>query len=477
LANDDKNSYSTLAVDLDHTLIKTDLLHEAVFKLLKTQPLYIFALPFWILRGTSYTKAMLVKNTPPPDAQTLPYRQSILDIINMERAQGKKIVLASASPQVWIDKIAAYLGVFDLVLGSTEDLNLKGEKKLQAIESAISGQSFSYIGDAKVDLFVWKKSVIAFAVNPSGSVKRTLEKRPAGSLKIITDNKSFFVILPKLLRVHQWTKNFLIFIPVLAGHKILSLQNLENSIYAFASFSCVASSVYIINDLFDLESDRQHKKKKDRPLASGQVSIPQGLVMVFTLFAGATITSIPLSHNFCLLLCAYFLTTLVYTIFLKRLIIVDIICLAVLYTLRIYAGGAADSVPVSKWLLTFSLFIFVSLAFLKRFIEINRLSQTTSSARGYQVEDKNFLALMGISSGIVSVFVLTLYISSPEITMLYKKADYLWLALPVLFYWICRIWLLAFHNEVDDDPVIFAIKDRTSWLISLIVIAIAWLAI
>jgi len=280
--------------------------------------------------------------------------------------------------------------------------------------------------------------------------------------------------LVRALRPHQWAKNVLVFVPLAGAHRLGEGERLRSVALAFAAFSLTASAVYVLNDLADLASDRLHPRKRSRPFASGALAPGVGKALVPALLAGAVAVALSLPHLFGLVLLGYWLATLAYSWGLKRRPVLDVLLLASLYTARLYAGGAASGVPVSEWLATFSMFLFLSLAFLKRAVELAG-GPVAPGGRGYRAEDRGPIFAMGIGSGYLSVLVLALFVSSQETTRLYSHPVRLWLLCPLLLYWVSRVWLLARRGELDDDPVLFALRDPASWAVVVLAAGVVWL--
>lgn len=452
-----------LVCDLDECLIKSDALYEQWISLIKTKPLFFFVSLLWLLKGKSYFKNQVAKHTA-IHAHLLPYRAEVIDVIKSYRAQNKgQVILASASPQPWIQAVANHLGLFDHSIGSSEDKNLKGSKKLQAIKEVIGNKSFSYIGDHMVDLALWQESAEIIAVNPSQPLKIKIQalNKPT---KIITDKKNQWRLMFKQIRPHQWVKNALVFLPALAGHKVFETDVLLKCLIAFAGFSLSASFVYVLNDLLDLPADRNHHTKKLRPFASGNLSIKWGVFLLPSLLAGIVFFASLLPLPFAAWISTYLVLNIAYSLYLKQSVVVDIIILSMMYTLRIFAGSAAASVPVSEWLLSFSTLFFFSLACVKRYTEIIRSkNKITLDGRGYRQVDHPIIQSLGVGSGLLSILIILLYLQSTEVRALYKNPQSLWYATPILLFWISRIWLLTNRDEIHDDPVVFAVKDKVSW--------------
>lgn len=460
-----------LCVDLDDTLLSTDVLWESILLLIKQQPWTLFILPFWYFQGRAHIKRRIAERVI-LDPSSLPYRQDVLDYLKQEHSQGRTIVLATGSDYQPAEAIATHLGIFAEVLASDGRNNLSGLPKSQKLVERFGERGFDYIGDNKKDLSVWAQAHSALLVDPTDQVL-TQAKKSCPVIKTFHKESQSTTSLVQALRLGQWVKNILIFLPLLAAHQFDNWELNMQSLWAFFSFSLCASSIYILNDLLDLSADRRHPKKKHRPFASGALSIPYGLLMIPTLFLGAIMIALTtLSGSFLSLLSLYAATTTGYSLFFKQVAILDVLILAGLYTLRVLAGGIAIHVPISAWLLAFSMFLFLSLAFTKRYLELQyrkvRKNQELER-RAYQGLDKQILATMGIISGYLSVLVLALYINSSDVLMRYQHPKVLWLTCPLLLYWISRNWLLAHRGALDDDPLILAVKDPHSYLIAIAV--------
>ena len=455
-----------LCVDCDGTLIASDLLYEAFFLMLKQYPLGLFLLPFWLLKGKVYLKERLAERVT-FNWETLPYRPEVMDMIEKARDQSRQVVLVTASPREWANGIAAHLGCFDQVLATENGVNLSGKNKANQLVKIFGERNFDYAGDMPVDLHVWAHAATAIVVSSSNELAQSASQRSKDMQHIKTPRAKFLVYL-KALRVHQWLKNLLITVPLLAAHQLNAFEGLIQVFYAFIAFSLCASSVYVLNDLLDLDSDRQHIRKRKRPFAACTIPLSQGLLMIPLLLGLALAVSLLLPSHFILVLAAYFVMTLAYSIRLKRQVIVDVMLLAGLYTMRIIAGAAATAITPSFWLLAFSMFIFLSLALVKRYSELLITLQSnkkTAAGRGYSVNDLPVLMSLGVSSGLGSVLILALYLNNPETNLMYPNTMWLWLMPPLLLYWVSRMWMKAHRGQVDDDPVVFAAKDWQSLLV------------
>ena len=459
-----------LCVDCDGTLIRTDLLHEAVLLLVKQAPLKLLLLPFWLVRGKAYLKQR-VSESVEFEWPTLPLNEAVVDAIGVARAAGRRIVLATASHQRLADGLASHLGLFDDVLATEGSVNLAGENKRARLVKHFGERGFDYVGDSNADLPVWSSSRQAIIVS-FGPGLANAARRIATVERVIAKPRAGFAGYLRALRLHQWLKNLLVFVPLAAAHQLTTAKGLLSGLFAFAAFSLCASAVYLLNDLLDLESDRRHIRKRLRPFAAGLIPVSHGFVLMpLLLLLSLAIAVLCLPTQFLVVLLSYFAVTLAYSLRLKRQVIVDVLILAGLYTLRVIGGGAATQVVPSFWLLAFSMFIFLSLALVKRYSELLITLQQNNAApagRGYLVNDLPVLMSAGTSSSMVAVLVLALYINNPEIRTLYAEPLWLWLVPPLLLYWVSRLWMKTHRGEIDDDPVVFAVRD---WQ-SLVVVAL-----
>jgi 4-hydroxybenzoate polyprenyltransferase/phosphoserine phosphatase len=458
-----------VCVDLDGTLIRSDLLLETFVLLLKRNPLYLFLVPLWLLRGKAVLKdeiASRVKLNP----AALPYNQEFLQWLQAERAQGKSLWLCTAANRQLADSVAAHLGIFDGVLASDRQVNLAGSNKADQLVKQFGKGGFDYCGNESRDLLIWQHARGAVVVNGNSS----LEREAAAQSTVVQSFPSRSRKLKSLIRAirpHQWAKNVLIVVPLLAAHRLNDEAGVLAGLAAFVAFSLCASSVYLLNDLLDLENDRAHARKSKRPFAAGDVSILSGLILAPCLLAVAVGIAAFLPPKFWLVLGTYYALTCAYSFVLKGKVLIDALALAGLYTLRIIAGSAAVAVALSFWFLLFSVFLFLSLAFVKRFAELDalrRVQRLRAAGRGYHVEDLPLLQSLGTASGYLSVLVLALYINSPDIQALYTQPKLIWMLCVLMLYWISRVWMLAQRGQMHDDPVVFALKDRQSLAIAVL---------
>jgi 4-hydroxybenzoate polyprenyltransferase len=475
-----KTSTIPLCVDLDGTLISGDVLLESLLLLIKHNPLFLFVIPFWILRGKAAFKAEIAKRVTLNPA-ALPYNESFFSWISAQKVSGRPLWLCTASNHRLAEKIAAHLGIFDGVISSSDTENLSGPDKAKQLVEKFGTRKFDYCGNHMVDLAIWRVSQGAIVVNASPQ----LEERAKMLTKIrCTFPKQARILhsAVKAVRPHQWVKNLLLFIPLGAAHQVGSLSQALHAGIAFVAFGLCASSVYLLNDMLDLEADRQHLRKRYRPFASGELSLLVGFALVPTLFAVAVALALELPPHFLMVLLCYYALTLAYSFGLKRIVLVDTIALAGLYTIRIVAGAAAVDVPLSFWLLLFSIFLFLSLALVKRYAELDSImrqgkGKVKAAGRDYLVEDLSILDIMGTASGYLCVIVLALYVNSPDVEVLYSHPHVIWFLCVLLLYWISRVWLITHRGAMHDDPLVFALKDRVSLIVGSLAAVTVMLAI
>jgi 4-hydroxybenzoate polyprenyltransferase len=463
-----------LFVDLDGSLLATDVLWESVLVLLKTKPFALLLFPFWLFTGKARFKSEIARRVTLRVA-TLPYRSSVLAFLREERRSGREIVLTTAADERIANSVAEHLQLFSAVLASDGQVNLSGEAKLHAIRDYTRATSFDYVGNSMVDLPVWRSAHGAILVSPSGRLRRRAAAVCSVQRTFPPDGGRLRELL-RAFRVHQWVKNLLLFAPLLMAHRAMDIGMLTRVLYAFAAFCMGASSSYVFNDLLDLEADRLHPRKRDRPFAAGTLGIGTGLVASSLLLAGSLTTATMLLPRPVLLeLLIYCAATTAYSLYLKRVVILDVLLLAGLYTIRVLAGGAAAGVAVSPWMLAFSMFLFLSLAIIKRYSELGMhrtLERRSIAGRGYTISDMELLRSVGPTSGYLSVLVLALYVNSAEVAKLYGTPTILWLIGPCLLYWISRLWLLSHRGEIDGDPIVFTVKDPVSYVVGATIVCL-----
>lgn len=466
-----------LCVDLDGTLVKTDTLHDTLSLLIRSNPTALMRIPGWIAGGKANFKAHVTRAVE-LDVARLPYNQPLLNYLHGQHAEGRAIFLATGANQELANRVAQHLGIFSGVLASDGQENLTGKTKLARFREFFPGSEFDYIGNAVPDADLLAASTEPRLANPSLALRVVLRARNIRVAQEFSDRPPFPTSVFRAIRVPQWSKNFLVLLPFMLAHK-WQFAPARSAVIAFFCFSLCASATYLVNDLLDIENDRHHPHKRFRPLASGDLSAQAGVALAALLAALSAACLFFLPVAFSLLLLAYLLTSLAYSFWLKRIVLLDVIALSGLYTLRLLAGGAATSTPISHWLAGFSIFLFFSLAVAKRNAELENvllLGNTPKSGRGYRLSDIDQMRSFGTASAFAAVVVFAIYISGSDVTILYRKPGMLWLIMPLLILWLGRVWLLASRGELDEDPVAFAITDPISLSIGAVIAAIALLA-
>ncbi|MEM6891781.1 MAG: UbiA family prenyltransferase [Pseudomonadota bacterium] len=460
-----------LIVDLDHTLLKSDMLFESFWSAFGRDWRSPFRSALALSQGKAALKRYLA-GAARIDVTTLPYDAEVIDYIKSWRDAGGRTALVTASDDKIAQDIGTHLDLFDEVHGSDGVDNLKGERKAQFLIETYGEKQFAYMGDSEADLAVWKHAKRAITVNLSDAMK-TRATQVTGEIEHLATHAPKIGAYIKAIRPHQWMKNVLVFLPMLAAHQINS-GSLLASLLAFISFSLVASSVYVLNDLLDLGADRVHPRKRKRPFAAGSIPIGSGIWMVLGLFGVGAVIAAFLGPAFFAVMVGYYALTTGYSLYLKRRIVIDICVLAGLYTVRIVAGGAATGIPLSVWLLAFSIFFFLSLAAVKRQAElVDNVKQgmLKASGRGYHVNDLPIISMVSISAGYVAVLVMALYVNSPGVMQLYAHPEALWGICAILLFWITRTVMLTHRGSMHDDPVVYATKDRLSQICFMIILA------
>ena len=455
-----------LCVDLDGTLIRGNVLWECVLVLLRTKPTTLLLLPFWLLSGRASLKRKVAARVHLNPASLL-YRQSVVDLLRGEKANGRRIVLTTAADRESAEAIANYLGVFDEVHATDGQVNLKGKNKAAFLVKQYAETGFEYVGDSAADVEVWRRASGAYVV---GSESRARQAAAVTTLRItIVEPRASARTWVNALRGHHWAKNLLLFLPLALSHN-LSVEPILRTIIGFVLYGFCASGLYILNDLLDLHSDREHPWKKERPFAAGDISIPEGLLASFILLSGALGTGFFLDAQFGLALLGYAALTMLYSLYLKKIALLDVFVLSSFYSFRILAGALISATPLSQWFLAFSLFFFLSLAMAKRYSELfhaSDLIEAGKSGRGYRSGDREVLLALGVGSSFSAVVIFSLYIHSQDVRVLYSSPEFLIFLCPIVLYWLSRTWLLAHRGELKEDPVTLAIRDRVSYVVAL----------
>jgi len=460
-----------LVIDLDGSLIRSDMLLESGLQFIHENPMRALAPLLWLRRGKAVLKDELARHVD-IDASLLPYDPEVLALINTARLQGRETVLATASHEKYARAVSQHLQCFDRVMASTHQHNLKGKNKSQALTEAWGEGQFDYVGDSAADIPVWAAAHKAYIVSPSTDLLQKAQQANASTTALAAP-RELLKPMAKAMRLQHWAKNALIFVPLLASHQADDVGLLLTGVVAFLCFGLAASSVYLINDLLDLQNDRKHPKKALRPVANGDLPIrTAALFAAFSLVLSALMALIALPGGFTATLGAYYLLTLAYSLLLKRLFLIDVAVLAILYTLRVIAGIYALGTQLTDWLLGFSLSLFLSLAMVKRYAELLLASSRGNAGvlpgRGYSSTHMLMLASLGVAAGVCSVAVLGAYVLDESVTHMYSKPKMIWLACPVLLAWIARIWIMAQRGLMQEDPVDFALHDRASILLGVL---------
>ncbi|WP_062133851.1 UbiA family prenyltransferase [Demequina aestuarii] len=452
------------AVDLDGTLLRSDLLWEAAARYSTTRPSAPFHVMRWAARGRARLKSELASRVS-VDATAIPYRTEVVEELRAVAADGGRVVIATAAARSHAEPVAAHLGFVEAVLATDADgVNLRGPAKADALDDYAHGTPWTYYGDSLVDVPVWKRSGGAVVVDPSKRVQRAVAGLDIPVRTLVCEAPSTARAWRSGLRVHQWAKNALVLVPLLTGHLLVEPDAVVRALAAAIAFSMMASSIYLLNDLVDLPSDRAHATKHNRALAAGWISVRAALIVSMLLAVGSLAVAVAISWLFTGVILVYAVATTLYSLWIKRKIVADIVGLAMLYTWRIIAGCAAIAVVPSIWILAFSIFIFFSLATMKRYAEIVNHEQS-ASGRDYHLVDAPLLLAIGTSSGVAAVLVSVLYLDSAQVHELYAFPQALWAVIPLLVYWIVRFWMVAVRGGVDDDPLVFALTDRTSLIV------------
>ena len=465
-----------LVVDLDGTLSKLDSLHESALSTLAKAPLKLIQiLVLGLFKGRAWVKAELAAYLD-TDISHEPYNSEVLELIRKRKTNGDLVVLATGANQSVAQQHSGALGEFAEVLSSDRSLNLTGNAKAQALVQRFGEGGYDYVGNSTSDIVVWRYAHTAYVVSGSRRLIKAATKA-AQEISVIHDGKKRIPRFLAQLRPHQWVKNLLVFVPFLLSHEPFSQNSISKLLLAFAAFSLVASAVYVINDLFDRGNDRKHSLKKSRPIAAGLITVPEAIGLSILLLSGGAFAALYVSPSYLGFLGGYFLVTTIYTFWGKRQVVLDVVLLAMLYTSRVFGGMLALDLEFSFWLFSFSIFTFLSLAFLKRFSELlsTKSAFTTNrliAGRGYGAEDQIAVSIMGIASSYTAALILALYLNSAEVSKMYLHPNYLWFMLPVFVFWFSRIWILGFRGLVDSDPVFFAVRDRITYVVAALTVAV-----
>jgi 4-hydroxybenzoate polyprenyltransferase/phosphoserine phosphatase len=450
-----------LCVDLDGTLVSTDTLWESVLSLFRRRPWLLLIAPLWLIGGRASFKRHVAMRTV-LDPAALPYREDLLAALRRLKLSGRKLVLATAADREIAESVAQHLGLFDEVFSSDGRANLRASVKCERLARTYAASGFDYVGDSHADLSVFERATRGFLVSSTSRLAELARRK--GNVLVVSLRPSLIRALYRELRVHQWAKNALVVLPVMLAPSLPEPATIGRALLAALAFSLCASAGYVWNDLLDIDADRAHHSKRNRPFASGALPVAFGPPLFVALVCmGFGLSALFLPVRFSLMLVLYFAGTLGYSLYLKRVLIVDVIVLAALYTHRILAGGIATNIPISSWLMGFSLFFFLSLAFAKRYVELAlHQGEGKIKNRDYYKVDLQMIGAMGPASGFLAALVFSVYVEMGSHRGAYVEPLVLWLAVPVLLYWVTRVWILTGRGQMQDDPVKFALKDRTS---------------
>ncbi len=473
----ENNTQPVLAVDLDGTLMRGDLSGESLLAYLRGNPLRLFQVLNWARVSKAHAKRQLAQRVE-IDYTSLVYQTEVVEFIAAERQAGRRTCLATGSDELLVRPLADHVGCFDDVIASDGVVNKTGRDKVAALDEAYGPSNYSYIGNSSVDFRVWPDCQQVYVASASEKFTGEVEKRFSID-KLFQYHGNSPITWLRQMRVYQWLKNLLLFVPLLVGHSYGDTGAVAQNVLAFLSFSLCASAIYVLNDLSDLSFDRAHPRKRKRPLANGDMQILVAILLVPVLLFGSFLLSLFLPAEFQTVLLLYAATTIAYSARLKRIAILDVLVLATLYTLRIVAGGVALAIPLSFWLLAFSMCLFLSLALMKRYTELREIEQGAddSGGRGYRAGDSGFVLGLGGAAGYASVMVLALYINSEVVQQYYSNMGALWLICPLMLGWVSHMWFAAYRNRMHDDPILFALRDVVSLACALMLAALFVVAI
>ena len=453
-----------LYVDLDGSLTRCDTFYENALLLLKIKPVVFLRVPAWLMRGRAFLKEQVARHAK-VNPINLSYNEGLIAYLREQKKAGRKLILATGAYKSIARDVMDHVPIFDDFIATSNGRNLSGLQKLKAIKER--DEKFGYVGNSAVDLPIWREASEAIVVNAPGWVLKTAQE--AGNVtKVFQDRVSKPRAILKAMRVHQWSKNLLLFVPLLLTPTLFSFTMIAKVFLAFLGFSLTSSGVYVTNDLFDLGGDRNHPTKKNRPVARGDLSIPFAALLAALFFSLGLALSYLMQWRFFALVCTYAVLTTLYSMTLKKLMMVDVIILSLLYSARLIGGGYVCSIPLSFWLLSFFWFFFSSLALVKRSTELLHIRdqrKLSKSRRGYLAQDLGMVNLLGVAFAAASIVVFSLYIDAPRTQMLYQHHQLLWATSLLLTYWLGRLWILTGRGEMEQDPVVFALKDRATYVV------------
>lgn len=465
-----------LAVDIDDSLLKTDMLLESLLAGFSIAPVTTLKV-FWKNRRDKAALKAEMAEISNLDVSRLPVNEDVLAYARAARADGREVVLASGSDRALVDRLARRLDLEGDHIASDGTTNMTGGQKAEALVARYGDKGFDYIGNERTDLKVWEAGDTAIAVAPNPRTRRALASlRPNA---IYLGERYRFASIVKALRPHQWVKNILLLLPVIAAHRA-SFFGFDQILLGMIAFSFAASSIYIVNDLLDLDADRQHEKKHTRPFAAGTVPIRVGIAASFVLGVTALVASLIIDWKMFGLVAVYMSLSLAYSIYLKRLRWIDIWVLAILYTLRVVAGAVAGSVAASGWLIAFVFPVFMALGCVKRMTEVARAKDDNRvPGRAYSKLDRNDLLNMSVLSAVNANIIFLTYTYSPTADQLYAGIwELRWVVLPVSA-WLYRMISTGYAGAQNYDPIVFALRDRLGLVLLVVTVlglynAAAW---
>ena len=457
-----------LCVDLDGTLLRGDTLVETAIDLLRSNPGSLLLFPFWLSRGRARFKQEVARRVE-IDPRRWSYRAEVVAFIERERTRGRPLALATAADVRVATAVAAHLGGFGEVFASDGSVNLKGARKAAKLTERFGARGFVYVGDNRADLPVWEQAAAAIVVGPCPRLEAEVAQRVPIEARLAADRSPRPVAaLLRLARPHQWIKNLLLFVPLLTAQRFRSGDAWLACALGMIALCLVASAVYSLNDLVDASADRQHRRKRRRPLASGEIAPATALRFAGCALVAGAVVATALPAAFAGWLVVYVGAAIGYTLWLKPLPIVDVVTLAFLYTLRLLLGAAAIGVPASAWLLSFAALLFGSLALLKRYVELTEAGSDRAQripGRGYRRSSGFAIAALGLAAGALSTAVIAAYVPSAEAAAYYRGPIWLWGLAPLVGLWIARAWRAALRGSIPDDPVVHALRDPVSYAV------------
>jgi 4-hydroxybenzoate polyprenyltransferase len=467
--NEESHSSLPLVIDLDGTFLATDTLYESIILCLKRKPLSALRIPIvGFASGRANAKSVLATTVSEEDVARFPINAALLEYAECEASKGREVVLATAADKKIAELVTHRFPFFSKIISSDGDVNLKGQNKASALQ-LLFPNGFVYAGDSIADIYVWRQAVAGIFAGTSTHVLK--QARVATTIVMVAPSRArlSFQSLRRALRLHQWAKNILVFVPLVLGGKSDQVHTWLRVLMAFFAFGLLASGNYLLNDLWDLNEDRQHWSKKMRPIASGEIEIVTGVWLMALCGLSALWISSTIGTGCVESLLCYLGLSLLYSFRFKREPIFDVLILAMLFTVRLATGAIVSEVVLSPWLFVFSMFVFLSLSLAKRQTELSRAALrgrvATDFGRGYSSEDAPFILASGISTMFAAVIILTIYLMEDAFPKgFYRRPSFLWGSPVVIFLWLARIWLVCHRGQLYDDPVAFALKDRVSLL-------------